>query len=111
MRTKNLRIQDIVARTSGVSLRNTVRVLRALCVVSAAEDEHGVHDSLLRILQESAQHDGDSSPLNERPGFINTEATESSYERMLEKMFDGKYHHLNKVIDSDAVETGQWQQG
>lgn len=48
------RIQDIVARTAGISLRDTVRVLRSLVLVLDILDEKEAEAGLNRLLYRSA---------------------------------------------------------
>lgn len=86
MLNNNLRLQDIVARTSGVSLKDTVKVLRGLDMVLASLG-HSQLDSemietsvtLTRLLKESANVSGVSMPLHTKPRAEQVKACNQAY--------------------------------
>lgn len=80
----NLRIQDMVARTAGVSLRDTVKVLRSLYVVSRVECEDDLANELQKVLVDSAEVNGYPARLQDHPGLENSKACDESHERICE---------------------------
>lgn len=76
-----LRIQDIVAKVAGVGLKDTVRVLRALGIVSYYIDgEYDEWDRLNYLLARGAIFSGEPAPLHSSPDDESIEACEKAFE-------------------------------
>lgn len=100
----DLRIQDIVAKSSGVNLEHVVRVLMALVMVMDAVDEHVVAFALRRLLRESAKSGGKPAKLLSRPGEDEIEGCEEAYDLLWEK--HGEYAMRNlKTLCTDPYYT------
>ena len=83
----HLRLQDIVARTSHVSLRDTVRVLRALALVSATFDDVSmgkVTKGLIPLLFTGAACGGEIDVLHSKPAIKEVEACNEAFDRLVE---------------------------
>lgn len=74
----NLRIQDIVARTAGTSLRDTVKCLRALSSTARVLGEERLAAELDAVLLNSAQVNGHIARLQEHPGIMNSRACDEA---------------------------------
>ena len=81
---EHLRIQDIVARTAGVSLRDTVKCLRSLSMVSRQLGEEYLANELDLILTKSAEVNGHISKLQDLPGTLNSQACDKA-NKLLER--------------------------
>lgn len=86
-RLEGLRLQDIVARTSHVKLRDTVKVLRALMAVSATFSKrpyNKITEGLIPLLLESATCGGEANELHSKPGAGEAEACNAAYDLLLD---------------------------
>lgn len=75
---EHLRMQDVVARTAGVSLRDTVKCLRSLSMVSRLLGEEALAHELDQVLIKSAEVNGHISKLQDRPGTLNSQACDKA---------------------------------
>lgn len=76
----DIRIQDIVAKTARVNLRDTVRVLRAMAMVMDLLQEQGATSRINHWLYESAKMGGFPSPLHSKPDAIAIDACDDFYD-------------------------------
>jgi hypothetical protein len=81
-----LRIQDIVAKTAGVSLKNTTRVLRTLAGVLDVLEEGDAAATLEQYLIRSAHYDLMAAPLHSKPCQKAIVACESISDRIEDEM-------------------------
>jgi len=79
-----VRLQDIVAKSTGVNLEHTVKVLTGLVMVAEALGEHALSNSLHLMLKDSARVDGHSARLKSIPGFKDGNYCEDLYDVMYE---------------------------
>lgn len=78
------RLQDITAKTAGVNLRDTVRVLRALVIILALDEQDDLATTLSELLAESARLALAPAPLHSKPGQREIDACNEMFERLLE---------------------------
>lgn len=79
-----VRIQDIVAKSAGVNLEHTVKVLTTLVMVADALGEHALSNSLYLLLKDSARVDGVPAKLKSVPGIRDGNYCEDFYDVMYE---------------------------
>ncbi len=75
-----VRIQDIVAKTSGVNLEQVVKVLLALSMAAEAMGETQISDALHVLLQQSARQDDEPARLKSTPGARDVEYCEDAFD-------------------------------
>jgi|PlaIllAssembly_1097288.scaffolds.fasta_scaffold541237_2 hypothetical protein len=88
MRVKNLRLQDIVARTARVNLRDTVRVLRALGMVGYVLGERNLVARLNTLLTESARIGTFPAPLHSKPDALAITACDDAFDLVWDEYGD-----------------------
>ena len=84
----NLRLQDLVARTARVNLRDTVRILRATAISLQTMGEKELAGGLNHILLESASMDNFAAPLHSKPDAKAIDACYKAYEDLHEEFGD-----------------------
>lgn len=95
----HLRIQDIVARTAGVSLRDTVKCLRSLSTVSRLIGDDRLADELDSILMRSAEVNGHISKLQDRPGKLNSQACDEASDLIQNRICRSKREMAFRLLD------------
>lgn len=95
----HLRIQDIVARTAGVSLRDSVKCLRSLSTVSRVIGEDSLADELDAILLRSAEANGHISKLQDLPGTLNTKACDEANDLIKDRVCRSKREMAFRLLD------------
>lgn len=88
----HLRVQDLVAKVAGVSLNDTVRVLRALSVVLPEMDEPGCASRIQKLLS----YRGDV----EKPTQAEARACTAAYLTITEKYGFGILKRVRQCVDS-----------
>lgn len=82
---QHFRVQDIVARTARVNLRDTVRVLRALAILyNVLGDEQGA-ESVNELLLHSATYGNMPGALHSKPDATAIDACDDLYELVEEE--------------------------
>ena len=116
-----IRIQDITARVSGVSLKNTVKILQSLVIILNHLGEKELSKQLHNILVSSAQYDAHPAPLHSKPCSESVEQCEKVYKSLISQfgkaflddikkldtniyeikssMYQSERYHVNKVIN------------
>lgn len=96
-----VRLQDIVAKSTGVNLEHTVRVLNGLVMVATILGEHNLANDLYILLKDSARVDGFPEKLLSKPGPKDGEYCEKAYDAMWEVF--GKVAMVNlKTMNIDT---------
>lgn len=83
---KGLRLQDLVARASGTSLKTAVKVLRALPLVLDFLNKQGAANDIDELLLSSAYTDDKPSPLHTYPGKKEVDACNLAYHSFIENI-------------------------
>ncbi len=90
------RIQDLVARTAHISLRQTVKILRVLPVVLRAIGDEKAAEMIEAHLLRGAVNGGYASPLHSRPQSAEVENCYVIHEQ-IENLFGEQY--LEAILD------------
>lgn len=88
------RIQDTVARTAKVNLKDTVRVLRAFAMVFHVVGEKEIEKKIDCWLLQSAQYDGFPSPLHSKPDTLAIKACDELFNLVLNEFGNDGLHNL-----------------
>jgi hypothetical protein len=95
----DLRIQDAVARVAGIDLKSTVRVLRALSIVTDAMGEGQLSDALERLYALSTNNGGKTMDLQAKPSAAAARATDEVNKIVMKKV---GYQHLERLRQLDG---------
>lgn len=95
----HLRIQDIVARNAGVSLRDSVKCLRSLSTLSRLIGEERLADELDRVLMRSAEVNGHISKLQDHPGALNSKACDVANDLIKDNICNSKREMAFRLLD------------
>ena len=101
MKPTNIRLQDIVARTARVQLRDTIRVLRSLAIVAEkVYEDRQLAGSLNALLLDSAKTGNFPAPLHSKPDALAVDACYEAYD-MVEGSVGTQQLDLMIALDSD----------
>lgn len=100
-----LRIQDIVAKTARVNLRETVRVLRAAAIVLQMVGERDAAARLNHLLYQGATYDGFPAPLHSKPDAIAIAACDYAYDIIVDHFGDDVLDALSNLTRDPYYES------
>lgn len=94
-----LRYQDATARTAGIDLKTTVRVLRALSIVAQCNHDKRLHDAMERILSESTANGSLICELEAKPVGEAVAACDTVFKRILKRYGWERVRALQRLED------------
>lgn len=100
-----VRIQDVVAKTAKVNLRETVRVLRATAIVLKILGEKEATAALNRLLYQGAVYDGFPAPLHSKPDAIAIDACNDVYDAIVDEVGMVNLQTLSELTRDPYYET------
>ena len=100
-----VRVQDIVAKMAGISLRDTVKVLRSLVIVLEAKGSSSAADDLVHLLARSAYYGDRPAVLHSKPDHGAVEACNEFYAMLVAEYGEAALQSITKLLNDPIFDS------
>jgi len=107
MKTEEQRIQDTVARVSGINLKSVVRVLRALEMTARTSGHDDLAREVTRVLMDSTNNGGEVAALDSKPSSGASVGCDKSFDAILALHSWKRVRAIQELIDCPFLAAAQ----